>query len=175
MEISLPDHIRNVRISVDDDQTPVVKAADSDGVVASCTVLKASDEDRVLLTVAYPANKADTVQALDGYRDFASARVVEKAAWSFMRKGAKLGMWHQDGNDHCATTVESYIYRGPDWVTKAADGSEQTITAGDWLLAVECTPATWDLYKSGKLGGVSPQGTAKRRTPSDEALANLRS
>lgn len=141
----------------------------------SGVVLKADDEKRFLLTVAYPAMKADVTVAMDGFRDVAPAPVVELAAWNFMRKGARIGMWHEPGNEGCAETVESTIYRGPDWVLTADDGSEQVIKAGDWLLGLVLDEPTWAMYKSGQIGGVSPQGTAKRRKPTGDDLAGLRS
>ena len=140
-------------------------------VTATGIVVKEGLEDRFLLTVAYPAWKADPSMAADGHRDFASDEVIEKAAWRFMLKGAKLGMWHQDGQDHCATVVESYIYRGPDWMQD--DG--QVVCKGDWLLGTILQPETWSLYKAGLIGGMSPQGAASRGEPSAETLARLRS
>lgn len=138
-------------------------------------VLKADDEKRFLLTVAYPAMKADTSVAADGHIDFASAPVVEEAAWNFLRKGAKVGLWHRPGHEDAADVVESYIWRGDPWALKAADGTDQTIMPGDWLVGMVLSPATWDLYKSGAIGGVSPQGTAKRKDPDPATLAQLRS
>lgn len=163
----MPDAVFKLTVSIEPDKPTETSAA--------CTVIKADDEKRFLLTVAYPAMKADTAVAQDGHRDFGSAEVIEKAAWNFMLKGAKLGLWHQDGHDHCAKTAESYIYRGPDWTITAADGTEQVIKAGDWLLGVICEPGTWAMYKAGLIGGVSPQGSAKRRVPTPESLAQLRS
>jgi hypothetical protein len=149
-----------------------------------CAVLKASgDEDRFLLVLAYPANRADVSKAIDGHRDFAPPRVVEKAAWRFLLKGAKVGRFHADarggtgdpGYGTTGTVVETSVYRGPDWTLTAADGSEQVIKAGDWLVGMILTPEAWDLYKAGQIRGASPQGTARRTKPSAEALANLRS
>ena len=140
------------------------------------TIVKSVDEDRYLLTVAYPADKLDANVAMDQHRDFAGAEVVEKAAWRFMQKGAKLGMWHQDGYDHCAEVVESYIYRNPvPWEVPAADGTVQTVCKGDWLLGTILEPPTWALFKAGLIGGMSPQGRATRAAVSQERLAELRS
>jgi hypothetical protein len=36
------------------------------------------------------------------------------------------------------------------------------------------TPEDWQLLLDGEIGGVSVEGSAKRRRPSAEALANLR-
>jgi Putative phage serine protease XkdF len=155
-----------------------------DGETIAVTVLKADDERRYTLDVAYPADKADAHRGMDKHRDFASKAVVEDAAWNYMRNYRAVGMCHtpeqaasvgtpllQDG---AAELVESYVYRGPDWTVKAADGSEQVIKAGDWLVGFIWTPGAWEAIKSGKIGGVSVEGGAKRRKPSREALANLR-
>lgn len=148
------------------------------------SVIKAEDERRYTLHVVYPADKADIARALDGRRDFASKAVVEDAAWNYMRKYRAVGAFHTPEQaqaagaalkaDGAADLVESYIYRGPDWVIKAADGSEQKIVAGDWLAGFIWSPDDWELVKSGKIGGVSVEGGARRRTPSAEALAGLR-
>jgi len=137
-------------------------------------VEKSSDEQRYTLTVAYPANKPDVAIAQDGFRDFASSEAVEKAAWTYLRKSPSVGLYHADGTDGSGEVCESYIYRGPDWSVAAADGSQQVIKAGDWLLGIIWDEQTWPLIKSGKIGGVSPQGRAKRRMPDAAAVANLR-
>lgn len=151
-----------------------------DGETISVRVLKADDERRYTLDVAYPADKADVAVALDKHRDFASKAVVEDAAWNYMRDYRQVGMCHtpeqaasvgtellQQG---AAELVESYIYRGPDW--RVAD--DVVVKAGDWLVGFVWTPQAWDLIKSGKINGVSVEGGAKRRKPSKQALANLR-
>jgi Putative phage serine protease XkdF len=170
---------------VDDgkDGTPAAKAK-WDGETITAHVLKAEPERRYTLNVIYPADKADIGVALDGHRDFASKAVVEDAAWNYMRNHRSVGSYHSP--EHAAASgetykaagsaevVESYIYRGPDWPIKAADGSEVVIKAGDWLGGFVWTPEAWDLIKAGKIGGVSVDGAAKRRKPTAEALAELR-
>lgn len=146
-----------------------------DGTGVAGAVLKTEDERRYTLTVAYPANKADTAVAADGYRDFAGPQAVEDACWSYTTKSRQVGLWHADGTDGAGDVVESYIYRGPDWTVQAADGSEQVIKAGDWLLGIRWSEQTWPLVKQGLIGGVSMQGSATRRVPSAEAVEQLRS
>lgn len=151
----------------------------------STRVLKADPARRYTLHVVYPADKADVARALDGHRDFASKAVVEDAAWDYMRRFRDVGAFHtpeqaavaggtlkQDG---AAELVESYVYRGPDWTLKAADGSEQLIKAGDWLAGFIWSPEDWQLVLDGKIGGVSVEGAARRRKPSPDAVAALRS
>jgi hypothetical protein len=147
----------------------------TDGTGIGGMVVKDEAERCYTLTVAYPADKADTAKAADGFRDFASKTAVEDAAWSYLTKSPAVGLWHADGTDGAGRVVESYVYRGPDWVVKAADGTEHTVKAGDWLVGVQWTPETYAKVKSGEIGGVSMQGTAVRRVPSAEAVANLRS
>lgn len=154
------------------DETPVTKG---EGEVPECAVLKAVEEERYLLLVAYPAWKADVTKGLDGMRDFGSDKVIAHAAWSFMRKGAKLGLFHEEGYEAAAECVESYLWPCDEpWVMKAADGTTQTVNKGDWLIAAKLTPPAWALYKAGIIGGASVQGKAARRVPSAESLAQLR-
>lgn len=136
-------------------------------------VIKADDSKRFLLTVAYPAYKFDVAVAADGHMDVATEDVVERACWSFMRKGARLGMWHEAGHADAGEVVENYIHRGSPWVIKAADGTDHTIMPGDWLVGIVCSEHTWALYKSNAIGGVSPQGGARRRLPSADTLARV--
>lgn len=144
-------------------------AVDGVGDVA-CNVVKASEERRYTLGLAYPAMRPDVGKAADGYRDFVSARTLEDAAWSYLRKGAGVGLHHAHGTDGHGTVVESYLYRGPDWPV-----GNTVIKASDWLIGVVWDADTWPLIKSGRLNGFSPQGQARRATPTPEVLAQLRS
>jgi hypothetical protein len=139
------------------------------------TLIKSDEERRYTLTVAYPANKPDRGVAKDGYRDFAGPGAIEDAAWGYLLKSPKVGLWHAEGTEGAGDVVESYIWRGPDWPVTAADGSTQVVKAGDWLVGIRWTQETWPLVKEGRIGGVSMQGTATRRTPSPQSLAELRS
>ena len=141
---------------------------------AGCQVIKSDSERRYTLGLAYPANRADVGKAQDGFRDFVGHDALEEAACSFLRKGGKVGIQHEDGTEGHGEVTESYIYRGPDWHIKASDGSEQVIKAGDWLLSAVWDEPTWQAIKAGELNGFSPQGKARRRQPSAEALAALR-
>lgn len=154
---------------------PAAAAPAWDGNSVAGMVVKSEAARRYTLTVAYPADKPDTAVAADGYRDFASKAAVEDAAWEYLTKSPKVGLWHKDGTDGAGTVVESYIYRGPDWAVKAADGTEHVVKAGDWLLGIQWTPETWAKVEAGEIGGVSMQGSAARRVPSAEAVASLRS
>lgn len=164
---------------VDDGKdTPAVKAT-WDGETIATRVLKSEPERRYTLNVIYPADKADVSKALDGHRDFASKAVVEDAAWNYMRNYREVGTFHAaiTGTGEpsgAAEVVESYIYRGPDWAIKGADGLEMVVKSGDWLGGFIWTPEAWQAIKEGKIGGISVEGGARRRKPSPAALANLR-
>ena len=165
-----------VKITVEPENEPVAKAETVDTVDGIAgMVVKSQEEQRYTLTVAYPANKPDVGVAQDGFRDFASAAAVEKAAWNYLRKSPHIGLWHKEGTSGSGEVCESYIYRGPDWTVKAADDSEQVIKSGDWLMGIIWSEDSWPLVKQGLIGGVSPQGRAKRRVPDAAAVSQLRS
>lgn len=146
------------------------KTLDAPPAVA-CAVVKASEERRYTLGLAYPANRPDRGVAADGHRDFVSARVLEDAAWSYLRKGAAVGLDHSTDPsvEGRGTVVESYIWPGDDWKT-----GNTVIKKGDWLLGVVWQPDTWPLVKAGRLNGFSPQGRARRGTPTPETIEKLR-
>lgn len=132
-------------------------------------------ESQFTLALAYPANRADRAVAADGFRDFATAPILEKAAWNYLKKGARVGLLHHKGTEGHGTVVESYIYRGPDWHLTTPSGQEVMIKAGDWLIGTIWDSPAWDAIKRRKLTGMSPQAKVRRRIPSTEALAALRS
>lgn len=142
----------------------------------ACQVLKTQEERRYSLGLAYPAFRPDVGKAADGFRDFVSERTLEESAWSYMQKSLRVGLDHSAGRttEGHATVVESYIYRGPDWHIKSADGDEKVIKAGDWLLGLTWDESGWADIKNRRRNGLSPQGKAARRTPSPESLARLR-
>ncbi len=120
-----------------------------------------AEPQRYVLGVAYQAGPDLRIQrGADGGRDYFTPEELEKAAWSFLRGGHAHGVFHVDGTEGAAETVESYVYRGPDWDL----GDGVVVKAGDWLIGAILSERAWDLYKSGRVTGWSPQGTAKRRT-----------
>jgi hypothetical protein len=165
----LPDAVFKVRVSIE----PDAPAESWNGEGLAGVLVKSDGESRYTLTVAYPANKPDVAVARDGNRDFANKQEVEKAAWNYLTNSQNVGLWHENGTDGAGRVVESYIYRGPDWTIKA-DGNEYVVKAGDWLTGIIWDEPGWQLIKEGKIGGVSMQGKAQRRTPSPADLANLR-
>lgn len=123
-------------------------------------------EQRYLLAVAYQHGQDQRIaKGLDGARDFFSEVELEKAAWSLLQQDAvpEVGLFHMDGTCGHASVVESYIWRGEPWTLTAVDGSTQVIKSGDWLVGLVCDEVAWDLYKSGRVSGVSLQGRARRR------------
>jgi hypothetical protein len=119
-------------------------------------------EQRYVLGVAYQAGPDPRIRrGADGGRDYFSPEELEKAAWNFLRSRPQVGLFHADGTEGAAEIVESYVYRGPDWDL----GDGVVVKSGDWLIGAILDPVAWDLYKSGRITGWSPQGTARRITP----------
>lgn len=141
---------------------------------AACEIFKAVDESRVTVGLAYPRDRADRAVAADGHIDFAGRTAVEKACWEFTAQSRSVGLNHADGTEGHGVVVESAIHRGPDWIVKSDDGSSKIIKDGDWVMAVRWDEPTWAMIKSRRLNGFSPQGRAKRGTPTAEQLAALR-
>jgi hypothetical protein len=132
-------------------------------------VCKAAEPQRYVLGIAYQAGPDPRIaKGADGGRDYFTTAELEKAAWSFLRNGPQVGLFHVDGTEGAATVVESYIYRGPDWDL----GEGLVAKSGDWLVGAILDDRAWRLHKDGKLNGWSPQGTARRRrqvTPARDA------
>jgi hypothetical protein len=151
--------------------------------VAASMVVKSVPDSRFTLSVAYPALRADKKVALDGRRDAIQPDALEKTAWEWLARSRRIGLYHGDyiglpggANEGHGEAVESYLWRCPQpWVLKGADGVDQTIEYGDWLLGVRWDLPTWDLIKSGRIDGFSVQGKADIRKASPQLLALLRS
>jgi hypothetical protein len=125
-------------------------------------------EQRYVLGVAYQAGQDPRIQkGVDGGRDYFTPAELEKAAWRFLRDARQSGVYHLDGTEGAAEIVESYIYRGPAWDL----GDGLVVKSGDWLVGAILTPESWELYKAGKLNGLSPQGVARRRPVSSGSPA----
>lgn len=112
---------------------------------------------RFVLGVAYPAAK------VDGHGEFMTADQIERTAWDYARNHRRIGFFHADGTEGHADLVESYIYRGPDWVTSDIDGKEQVIKAGDWVMGAILDEPGFDLVRRRKADGWSVDGEARRR------------
>jgi Putative phage serine protease XkdF len=112
---------------------------------------------RFVLGVAYPADR------VDGHGEYMTADQLEATAWDYARNHRRIGFYHVDGTEGHADVVESYIYRGPDWVTSDIDGREQVIKAGDWVLGGILDEAGFDLVRRRKADGWSVDGMARRR------------
>lgn len=134
-------------------------------------LVKENGELKQTLTVAYPADRADAAVAADGHRDFASKDALRKAAHNFLAKSPVIGRDHAEGTEGTGTVLESFLWPGEDW---RPDGSGYTVKEGDWLVKIQWSDAAWNDIKAGKIGGVSMQGSARRRKPSAEAVAGLR-
>lgn len=120
-------------------------------ITKALTVMKADSEQRYTLGVAYPAKE------LDAHREFMNPEQLEKAAWTALAKGLRLGVMHKAGTDGAAQVVESYIYRGPRW-----EIAGQIVESGDWLVGAIWNEETWARIQAGELTGYSMQGWATR-------------
>lgn len=165
---------KSVTITTDGAQPAAKSAARWDGQTVAGLLVKAEEERHYTLVLAYPADKADIGKAADGHRDFVSKSALEDAAWNYMLKSRQVVPAHFT-DVSAGDVVESYIYRGPDWAVKAADGSEHAISDGDWLMGIRWSPEAWAAIKQGHIRGVSPEGKVQRRKPSASAVAALRS
>lgn len=155
---------------------PIVKAlATTPDADAAYRLIKAEAPNRFTLGVAYAANKVDVAKARDGHRDFADPAALEQCAWDYLRKGAQIGLFHEQGTYGHADVVESYIYRGPDWEVTGVRGDTYLIKAGDWMLGAIWDELGFEAVQKQLVNGWSPQGRAKRLQPTPYDLAQLRS
>lgn len=148
-----------------------IPAVDTD--IVGTNIIKATDELRYTLAVAYPAMRADKAVATDGHIDFVSAEALAKTAWEFLKKG-EITMYHQPETGGHAEIVESYIWAGPDYeFTSPVNKEKYTVRKGDWVLACVWDEEGWAAVKSGLVNGFSPEGSARRVKPTAERLAEL--
>ena len=103
-----------------------------DRSAARIGVVKAATEQRYTLAVAYPADRVD----LQG--EYMTAAELEKAAWAYAARYRGVGLVHVDGTDGASVVVKS----------------------GDWLLGITWDDTAWRLIRSGRLDGMSMQGSA---------------
>lgn len=117
-------------------------------------------EQHFLLGVAYqPGRDPQIAKGVDGGRDFFTPAELEKAAWQFMLDGQQHGLFHLDGTEGVARTVESGIYRNPvPWVV----ADDLIVRKGTWTVGVLVDDRGWELHRQGRIGGMSPQGVARR-------------
>ena len=142
---------------------------------AEYALMKGEPERRFTLGLAYPAMKPDTAKAADGHIDFVSEEVLEKTAHEWLHKHRDVNLFHADQTSGHFTPAESYIWRAPDWqISSPVDGQPYVIKSGDWILGGYWDEDGWELVKAGLVNGWSPEGTARRSTPTAERLAQLR-
>lgn len=129
------------------------------------------EEQRFVLGIAYQAGPDPRIKrGVDGGRDYFSKEELERACWSYMRSGSpQMNAFHVDGTEDCAEPVESFIWRWADW--DVGDGI--VVKDGDWCLGAILSPRMWGLYKDGKINGLSPEGTARRRRVQKEGAVTL--
>ena len=157
----------DLETAVDVAPDAVLKALEAAPSTAVAAVIKSDEARQFTMSVAYPALRKD------GHREFAGVDQVEKTAWSWMKRSRTVGLFHADGLIGDGTVVESSVHRGPDWVVKAVDGSEQVVHAGDWLVGVVWSDRAWNAIQKGEIDGFSIDGRARRR-PQRASSAGLR-
>lgn len=130
-----------------------------------------AEAQRFVLGIAYQAGPDPRIKrGVDGGRDWFSKEELERACWSYMRSGCpQINAFHVDGTEDCAEPVESFIWRWDDW--DVGDGI--VVKDGDWCLGAVLSPAMWELHKAGKVNGLSPQGTGRRRRVRKEGAVAL--
>jgi len=167
--------VGNIVVALSRVSPDVVKHARAHGSpYAACRVVKTAAERRFTLGVAYPAMKADVRRAADGHRDFVSPEVLEQTAWDWLVKYRDVNLFHKEGTVGHFTPTESYIWRGPTWTVESpVDGKPYVVRKGDWMLGGVWDEFGWALVKNGLVNGWSPEGGAKRSTPSAERLAQV--
>lgn len=120
-------------------------------------------EQRLFECVVYKAGKSDLIQTgADGYADWASPEVIEKACANFLRDGGRqIGVQHTDGTVGVAEVWASYTWPSDDpWIYKGRVVAEK----GDWIMKGHVLDdQTWNDIKAGRLTGLSMQGFGKRR------------
>ncbi len=117
---------------------------------AGYAIVKADNEAKFTLGVAYPAD------SIDAHGEFASAAELEKAAWSAIARRITAGVGHRPGTDDAGVIVESYI-----WRFDPIEVNGERINKGDWVLGCVWSEPAWALIKAGKLQGYSIQGVAR--------------
>src|SRR4030095_4464734 len=115
-------------------------------------VVRTEDEKQFALGVVYGADDQP-----DAHGDTMTADEVERAAWSAVARGLKVGLEHEDGTTGVGTLVESYI-----WPAGETTLGDQVVHQGDWLAGAVFDDDTWAKIKSGELTGWSLQGWARR-------------
>lgn len=135
----------------------------------AAAVAKAEPEQRFLLGLAYQAGRRPEIRkGIDGGRDYFEPADLERASWSFMLNGHQHGLFHLDGTEGVAKTVESGIYRNSiPWVVSP----DLIVRQGDWTVGVLTDDKGWGAYKAGRIGGMSPQGAARRLRVSSSSPA----
>ena len=119
-------------------------------------------DSHYVLGVAYPADRTD------GHGEFMTKESVRKSANTFI--GSRItGFDHVDGTEGHGQVIDTLVWPEEFGVMKmiAADGSEQEIRPGDWLVGVQFDPQTWPAIRKGRFNGWSIQGMGARRERKD--------
>lgn len=117
-------------------------------------ISKVDTEQRMVYGVVYSPESPDT----DG--DWADAETIKTAAHGFMKAG-------QTGNiDKQHDFVAGQGYIAESWILRSPDPLFPDENEGAWCVGIYVNDnETWDLVKSGDIGGISLAGFAHREEP----------
>jgi len=112
-------------------------------------IAKMDDDKQLVYGLVYTPNEVDT----DG--DFATAEVIEKASYDFM----KSSLTNNIDRNHDFNPTQGYVAES--WITKEGDPMFPDEPVGSWAVAIKVeSEETWAMLKSGELGGISLAGVA---------------
>jgi hypothetical protein len=128
---------------------------------------KIDDDKRIVYGIVYSPDEVDS------QGDTATAEVIEKMSYSFMRnlRLTKVDAQHDEKAD------EGFVCES--WLIKSGDPVFPMEKAGAWAVAIKVeNEETWKLVKSGEIGGLSLAGDAKveevkKADTEDEAPAGV--
>ena len=121
-------------------------------------VHKAAASQRITLGVVLEPD--DTLTKPDLQGDVMKSEDIELSAHAWMERSKMAGEQHADIVKG-AKVVESYI--APcDFVVKCADGTEETVLKGSWVLGMRWPEKVWKRIEAGELTGYSVGGHGLR-------------
>ena len=114
-------------------------------LVTEKLIFKSDNEERLVTGIVYSPN------TLDLQNEFASAEVIRKSAYSFLKDFGNVDQEH-NWIDGSGSVVESYITKSDEVI----EGVE--VKKGTWLVTIEASEETWESVKKGDFTGFSLGG-----------------
>jgi hypothetical protein len=119
----------------------------------SVRLIKSDSPERIVYGIVAEPDETDT------QGDSQTAEDIEKAAYWFMEKAAKIKVEtdiNHDDDDFSVNLLENYIARS-DMILEG-----EVIKKGTWLQALRLDEETWEQVENGELTGFSMAGTGIR-------------